>query len=110
MHFWSNLGQRHSQTLVKLLMPLNLSRTFATFNQYHLNTSNSPKIKVVQFFEGHNFAFGWHFKFGVENGKKLGQLQLSTIHRCRETFKVCQQFIQNLLLNTRMSLSISSRG
>jgi hypothetical protein len=32
-------------------------------------------MKVVQFFEGHNFHVEWHFKFGVENGEKLGQLQ-----------------------------------
>jgi hypothetical protein len=44
--------------------------------KFHLNTSKSSNIKVVQFFEGHNFAFGWHCKFGVENGEKLGQLQI----------------------------------
>jgi hypothetical protein len=32
--------------------------------------------KVVQFFEGNNFSFGWHFKFWVESGEKLGQLQI----------------------------------
>jgi hypothetical protein len=28
------------------------------------------------FFKGHNFAFGWHCKFGVESGEKLGQLRI----------------------------------
>jgi hypothetical protein len=51
------------------------SGTFDVFSKFHLNISKSPNIKVVQFFEGHNFAFGWHCRFGVENGEKLGQLQ-----------------------------------
>jgi hypothetical protein len=53
------------------------SRTFAAFSKFHLNTSNSTKIKVIQFFEEHNFRVGWHFKFGAEKGEKLGQLQFS---------------------------------
>jgi hypothetical protein len=51
------------------------SGTFAAFSKFHLNTSKSPNIKVVQFFKGHNFAFGWHSKFSVKKGEKLGQLQ-----------------------------------
>jgi hypothetical protein len=31
-------------------------------------------MKVVQFFGERNFAFGWHCRFGVENGEKLGQV------------------------------------
>jgi hypothetical protein len=46
------------------------------FSKFHRNTSKSPNLKVVQFFEGHNFAFGRHCKFGVENGEKLGQLHI----------------------------------
>jgi hypothetical protein len=53
------------------------SGTFAAFSKFHLNTSNSTNIKVVQFFEEHNFHVGWHFKFWAEKGEKLGQLQFS---------------------------------
>jgi hypothetical protein len=70
-HLWSTLGQNP----VKNPMSLN-SRTFATFSKIHLNTSKYPNIKVVLFFEGHNFSFGWHFKFWVKKGEKLGQPQL----------------------------------
>jgi hypothetical protein len=63
------------QSLVKPRCPWTSSGTFAAFSKFHLNTSKSPNIKVVQFFEGHNFAFGWHCKFGVGNSEKLGQLQ-----------------------------------
>jgi hypothetical protein len=63
------------QTLLKPLCPSTPSGTFAAFSKFHLNTSKSPNIKVVQFFEGHNFHVGWHFKFWVEIGEKLGQLQ-----------------------------------
>jgi hypothetical protein len=54
-------GQPLVETPVKTPLPLNLYRTFAAFSKFHLNTSKSPNIKVVQFFEGHNFSFGWHF-------------------------------------------------
>jgi hypothetical protein len=69
------LGQILVQTPVEPLCPWASSGTFAAFSKFHLNTPKSPNIKVFQFFEGHNFAFGWHCKFGVENGEKLGQLQ-----------------------------------
>jgi hypothetical protein len=57
------------------------SGTFATFSKFHLNTSKSPNMKVVQFFEGHNFHVGWHFKFGEEKDEKLGQLPAAPVHR-----------------------------
>jgi hypothetical protein len=75
-NLWSNLGKRHGQTLLKPLCPWTPSRTFVAFSKFHLNTSKSPNIKVVQFLEGHNFHVGWHCKFGVENGEKLGQLHI----------------------------------
>jgi hypothetical protein len=68
-------GQSLVKTPVKPRCPGASSGTFAAFSKIHINTPKSPNIKVVQFFEGHNFAFGWHCKFGVENGEKLGQLQ-----------------------------------
>jgi hypothetical protein len=37
-------------------------------------------MKVVQFFEEHNFHVDWHFKFGGEKGEKLGQLPAAAVH------------------------------
>jgi hypothetical protein len=56
--------------------PLEYYETFVVFSKIHLNTPKYPNIKVVQFFERHNFAFGWHFKSGVESGETLSQLQI----------------------------------
>jgi hypothetical protein len=50
------------------------SGTFAAFSKFHLNTSKSINMKVVQFVKGHNFHVGWHFQFLVEKGGNLGQL------------------------------------
>jgi hypothetical protein len=49
---------------------------------------------------GHNFHVKRHFKFGVENGEKLGQLQLSTIHMSRERQQLHQQFMLKRLIKT----------
>jgi hypothetical protein len=73
----TKLGQTLAKTLVKPLVTPCHSGTFATFSKFHLNTSNSTNIKVVQFFEEHNFHVGWHFNFLAEKGEKLGQLQSS---------------------------------
>jgi hypothetical protein len=37
--------------------------TFAPFSKFHLNTSKSTFMKVVQLVEGYNFHVDWHFKF-----------------------------------------------
>jgi hypothetical protein len=61
---WStmdNLGQNP----LKPLWPSLLPRTFAVFSKLHLNTSNSPNIKVMQFGEGHNFHVEWHLRLEV---------------------------------------------
>jgi hypothetical protein len=76
-HLWSTLGQRHGQTPLTSWCRRMSSGTFAAFSKFSLNTSNSTKIKVVRFFEEHNFHVGWHFKFWAEKGEKLGQLQFS---------------------------------
>jgi hypothetical protein len=76
-HPWPTRGQRHGQTPLNHWRRRVSSGTFVVFSKFHLNTSNSTKIKVVQFFEEHNFHVGWHFKFWVEKGEKLGQLQFS---------------------------------
>jgi hypothetical protein len=57
-------------------------------------------MKVVQFFEGHNFHIEWHFKFLVEKGEKLGQLSAAPVHRDLTAFKVWQQFVQKPLRKT----------
>jgi hypothetical protein len=56
------------------------SGTFAAFSKFHLNTSKSTNMKVVQFFEEHNFHVHWHFRFGGEKGEKLGQLPTAAVH------------------------------
>jgi hypothetical protein len=73
------------------------SGTFAAFSKFHLNTSKSTNMKVVQFVEGHNFHVDWHFKFWVEKDEKYGQLSASPIHRNRATFKIWLHFMQNPL-------------
>jgi hypothetical protein len=57
-------------------------------------------MKVVQFFEGHNFHVDWHFRFWGGIGKKLGQLPAASVHRNRVAFKVWQEFMQNPLRKT----------
>jgi hypothetical protein len=92
IHPWSTLGQRHGQTPFTSWCRWMSSGTFAAFSKFHLTTSNSTKIKVVQFFEEHNFHVGWHFKFWAEKGEKLGQLQFS------------------LFISTLQSLNFASRS
>jgi hypothetical protein len=50
------------------------SGTFAAFSRFHLNTSKSTNMKVVQFVEEQNFHVDWHFQFWVEKDEKCGQL------------------------------------
>jgi hypothetical protein len=76
------------------------SGTFAAFSNFHLNTSKSTNMEVVQFVEGHNFHVDWHFKFWVEKGEKCGQLSASPVHRDMATIKVWLQFVQNPLRKT----------
>jgi hypothetical protein len=47
------------------------SGTFAAFSKFHLNTSKSTNMKVVQFVDGHNFHVDWHFKFWVEKDENV---------------------------------------
>jgi hypothetical protein len=67
-------------------------------------------MKVVQFFEGHNFHVDWHFKFGGEMGEKLGRLTVPPFSRIMATFKVWQQFVLNPLRKTLYGLCKSCRG
>jgi hypothetical protein len=65
----THLGQplvKIGQTLVQTpFKPFDPPMSLRTFIKFHLNTSNSPSIKVVQFVEGHNFHVRWHLRFGV---------------------------------------------
>jgi hypothetical protein len=72
-------------------MPVKFSRPFVAFSKFHLNTSNSPNIKVVQLFMGHNFHVEWHFKFEVEMGEKSWSMLEGTIQRCHEKFQLGAQ-------------------
>jgi hypothetical protein len=76
------------------------SGTFAVFSKFHLNTSKSTNMKVVQFVEGHNFHVDWPFKFWVEKDEKRGQLTAAPVHWDMGTFKVWLHFVQNPLRKT----------
>jgi hypothetical protein len=107
-HPRSTLGQRHGQTPFKHWCQWMSSGTFAAFSKFHLNSSKSTNMKVVQFVEEHNFHVDWHFKFWEEIGKKLGQPSASPVHRNIATFKVWQQFVKNPLRKTPYGLCKSS--
>jgi hypothetical protein len=62
---WPTFGQRHGQSPFKPWRRWMSSGTFAAFSKFHLNTSKSTNMKVVQFFEEHNFHVEWHFHFRV---------------------------------------------
>jgi hypothetical protein len=74
--------------------------TFVAFSKFHLNTSKSTFIKVVQLVEGHNFRVEWHFKFWAEKGEKLGQLAVPPVHRGMAAFDVGKPILQNPLRKT----------
>jgi hypothetical protein len=109
-HPWSTLGQRHGQTPLKHWYRQMSSGTFAVFSKFHLNTSKSTNMKVVQLIEGHNFHVDWHFKFWAEIGEKLGWLTVPPVYRKMETFKVWQRFVQNPWRKTLYGLCESCRG
>jgi hypothetical protein len=72
---WSILGQRHGQTPLKPWRRWVSSGTFAAFSKFHLNTSKSTFMKVVQLVEGHNFRVEWHFKCWAKKGENLVNCQ-----------------------------------
>jgi hypothetical protein len=106
---WSSLGQRHSQIPLKPWRRWMSSGTFAAFSKFHLNTSKSTNMKVLQFVEGHNFHLDWHSKFWEEIGEKLGQLPAAPVRWDMATFKVWLQFMQNPLRKTLCGLCESCR-
>jgi predicted NAD/FAD-binding protein len=100
----THLGQplvKNGQTLVKKplkpLLPSLSSRTFAAFSKLHLNTSNSPNIKVVQYAKGHNFHIEWHLRFEVKMCEKIWSTPLVTIHRRPKNRNVCLQIVHKWL-------------
>jgi hypothetical protein len=107
---WSTLGQRHGQTPLKPQCWWTSSRTFATFSKFHLKTSKSTFMKVVQLVGGHNFHVDWHFKFWAEKSEKLGQLAVPPVHRDMAAFNVGKPILQNPLRKTPNSICESGRG
>jgi hypothetical protein len=75
-------------------------RTFAAFSKFHLNTSKSPNIEIVQSDEGHNFHVKWHVRFEVQNCEKAWSMLLVTIHQRPEICQVGMLFLQNWLRKT----------
>jgi hypothetical protein len=60
-----NFGQTLAKTLLNPFDLHSPSKTFVAFSKFHLNTSNSPNVKDVQFVEGHSFHVEWHLTFEV---------------------------------------------
>jgi hypothetical protein len=104
------IGQTLVQTPFKPFDPPMSPRTFAAFSKFHLNTSNSPNIKVVQFVEGHNFHVEWHLRFEVQICEKAWSTLTSTIHQHLENRKVCMQFVHKWLRKTPYALCRNCRG
>jgi hypothetical protein len=80
------------------------------FSKFHLNTSNAPNIKVVQFIAGHNFHVERHLRFEEEMGEKPWSIQFSTIHRRHKNFQVGMPFVHNSLRKNLYDLCRSCRG
>jgi hypothetical protein len=67
----TKFAHTHSKPLVKDTVEPRLTidvsecrpELFAAFSKFHLNTSKSTFMKVVQLVEGHNFHVDWYFKF-----------------------------------------------
>jgi hypothetical protein len=55
--------------------------TFAAFSKLHLNTSNSPNVKVVYFVGENSFHVEWHLRIGVEMREKPRSTLPGTIHQ-----------------------------
>jgi hypothetical protein len=109
-----NIGQslvKYSQTLTqKPLTCLATPGLLSCSSEFHLNTSNSPNVKVVHFVEGHNFHVERHLRFEVERGVKPWSTQHSTIHRHHENCQVGMPFVHNLLAKTSKCLRKSCGG
>jgi hypothetical protein len=57
-------------------------------------------MKVVQFFEGHNFYVGWHFKFEMEICVKLWSMPAAPVHQHQQNLHFGVQFMQSWLRET----------
>jgi hypothetical protein len=95
-HVWSNFGQIHGQTLPKPYWPWMSYRTFVAFSKFHLNTSKSTNMKVVQFL--------------LEEGGNLSQLTAPPVTWHWMAFKLWVHFMQILLRKTPYGLYETCRG
>jgi hypothetical protein len=69
--FWSNLGERCGQTLVKPHCPWTPAGTFAAFFKFQQNTSNSPNIKLSSFARDTTLLLGGISNFECKRVKNL---------------------------------------
>jgi hypothetical protein len=107
---WSTIGQTPLKTpWIPLCHPVSAG-TFATFSKFHLNTSKSPKVKVVCCVEGHNFHVEWDLKFGVEMCEKFKSTPQVTIHRRPENSQLGMRFVNSWLRKTLYGFCRSCRG
>jgi hypothetical protein len=86
------------------------AETFAAFSKFHLNTSNSPNVKVVYFVKEHNFHVEWHLKFRVEMREKSWSTLVVTIHRRPENSQVGMHFVHKWLRKRPYTLYQSCKG
>jgi hypothetical protein len=84
--------------------------TFAAFSKFHLNTSNSPNVKVVYFIGEHNFHVEWRLRFGVEIREKAWSTPRVTIHRRPEICHLGMQFVHKRLRKRPYALCKSCGG
>jgi hypothetical protein len=80
------------------------------FSKFHLNTSNSPNVKVVYFVEEHNFHAEWHLIFGVGIREKAWSMLIATIHQRLGICHLGMQFVHNWLIKRPYTLCESCRG
>jgi hypothetical protein len=97
---WSKLGQTLAKTLVKPLVTPCPSGTFAAFSKFHLNTSNSTNIKVVQFFKGTTFMLYGILNFEWKGVKSLVNCSFhysSALYKTRTLLGVPAQSIEKII-------------
>jgi hypothetical protein len=80
------------------------------FSKVHLNTSNSPNVKVVYCVEEHNFHVEWHLRFGVEMRETAWSTPIATIHQRPETSHLGMRIVQNWFRKWPYALCKSCRG
>jgi hypothetical protein len=84
--------------------------TFVALSKFHLNTSNSPNVKVVYFVGEHNFHVEWHLRIGVEMREKPRSTLPDTIHLRLEICHLGMHFVHKWLRRAPYALCRSCRG